>query len=240
MPHERWHIFGPLPQRRDPDANHFEPIEQILTEPTLLSFTPQIPVGRADEADIDFPAERLPHAPDFLLLHRAEQLGLGARRQVSHLVEKQRTAIGLFNQSRAIVNGPAERSARVPKELRLEEVIGEGGAVDVAETPAPAWAQLMDCPRDELLANTALALDQPVVGNSSWSSLPGAGNRQSGRLKPGKCRRSNRLSASMAAYKFDTAHPDFPLLRQALLQRLRDLGPSPSPMQCQITSFQDV
>src|SRR5688572_15957692 len=160
MPHERWHIFGPLPQRRDPDANHFEPIEQILTEPTLLSFTPQIPVGRADEADIDFPAERLPHAPDFLLLYCTEQLGLGARRQVSHLVEKQRTAIGLFNQSRAIVNGPAERSARVPKELRLEEVIGEGGAVDVAETPAPAWAQLMDCPRDELLANTALAFDE--------------------------------------------------------------------------------
>ena len=70
-------------------------------------------VVRAEERRV---AEGL-DAPHLLLLHDAEQLGLGARGEIGHFVEKQRAAVRLFHQPRAIVNGAGKRSAGVTEEF---------------------------------------------------------------------------------------------------------------------------
>jgi hypothetical protein len=75
---QRRDVLGTFPKRRYPDADDIKAIQQVLTKPALFGFTAQLAVRRADKADVNLAAERLTYAPDFMLLHDAQQLGLGA------------------------------------------------------------------------------------------------------------------------------------------------------------------
>ena len=53
-----------------------------------------------------------------------------------------------------------ERAARVPEELRLEQVLGDRAAVDRDEPVRAARAGVMDRARDDLFAGARLAGDE--------------------------------------------------------------------------------
>ena len=53
--------------------------------------------------------------------------------------------------------GAGEGALLVAEELALEERLGDGRAVDRDERPAPPVRQLVDAPREHLLAGAALA-----------------------------------------------------------------------------------
>jgi hypothetical protein len=75
--------------------------------------------------------------------------------------------MGLFEQAAPLHDGAGERPARMTEQLRLDEVVGQRRAVDVAESPIAARAQLMNRARDQLLADAAFPSERPVVGNLS-------------------------------------------------------------------------
>ena len=80
-------------------------------------------------------------------------------RQVGHLVEKQRSPVGLLEL--AATAADAGRGALLDaEELGLDERFDERGAVDGDERPAAPGAELVNLMRDELLADPALALEQ--------------------------------------------------------------------------------
>ena len=99
------------------------------------------------------------HPFDGQILNGAQQLCLRRCREIGHFVEEQRTAVGVFELSAA----PADACRRPlfdAKELGLQECFDKGRAVDGDERTGSAGAPLMDLPRDELLAHTALPLDE--------------------------------------------------------------------------------
>jgi len=68
-------------------------------------------------------------------------------------------AARLLEQSRLVRARARERAAHVPEQLRLEQRLGDRGAVDADERLARARAGAMNRPRDDFLPRAALARD---------------------------------------------------------------------------------
>ena len=127
----------------------------------------EVLVGGGDDAHVHGDGGRPAHRLDLLLLQDAQHLGLRLQGHVADLVEEQRAAVRelelpLLGRERA-----REGAARVAEELALDQLLGNGRAVDLHEGAGGAEAQVVDVPRDELLARAVLAEDQhaPVGGS---------------------------------------------------------------------------
>ena len=67
---------------------------------------------------------------DLALLQGAQQLDLGFERQLADLVEEQRAAVGFLELADAPVDGAGERALLVAEQDALDQVLGDGAAVD--------------------------------------------------------------------------------------------------------------
>ncbi len=94
------------------------------------------------------------------VLDDAQHLGLELRVHVADLVEQQGAAVGLGEQPAAGRGGAGKGAANVAKELALEQLIRQRGAVDRHERRIAARPVNVDGARDELLAGSTLAADQ--------------------------------------------------------------------------------
>ena len=153
------HVLLPLAQRRHAQLDHIEPVEKVLPEPSLCHALRQVLVGGADDAHIHRFFRHRPHLADALFLDGTQQLHLHGQRQVGHLIQKQRAAIGRHEEADAIGIRPRERPLAVAEELRLHQVLGNGAAVHGDERPFGTPAQLVDEPRGQLLAGAGLTRD---------------------------------------------------------------------------------
>ena len=161
---ERPHILRAFAQRRHGDAHDVEPVQQVVTEPPGFDLVGERPVRGRHDAGIDPPWMVLADAPDLAFLDRAQQLGLRTRREFADLVEKQRAAIRLLEQARAVGGRAGEGPARMSEQFRFEEVVAERGAVDGAEAAHPSGGPGVNRLGDEFLAGPALSEDEHRVG----------------------------------------------------------------------------
>src|SRR5690606_34910941 len=120
----------------------------------------EVLMGRGDHAHVDRAALVGADRPHLALLHDAQQLRLQRRGHVADLVEEQRTAARLDEQTRARGGRAGERAARVAEQLALEQRLGQRRAVDREERTLATRPGLVERARDELLAAAALAADQ--------------------------------------------------------------------------------
>src|SRR5688572_5851719 len=74
-------IAAAFPQRRDIDTIKVEPMQQVFPKPALRHGLLQIAIRRGDEPDIDRNHFIAAHAADFVVLNRAEHLGLQWQRK---------------------------------------------------------------------------------------------------------------------------------------------------------------
>ena len=100
----------------------------------------------------------IPLAPadplDDAFLEEAQQLDLERQRDVAHLIEEQRPALRQFDLADVRLDRAGERAALVAEQLGLEQVLGDGGAIDRDEL-ALAPALLVHGPGEQLLAGAA-------------------------------------------------------------------------------------
>src|SRR5690348_2882437 len=119
MADQRWNVRAALAQWRQADRRDIEPIEQIVAELALPDQLRQIAMGRGDDAHIgadrDAPADR----GVFPFLQHAEQTGLRLGRHVADFVEKQGTALRLFEAAHIARSGPGESALLDRKSTRL-------------------------------------------------------------------------------------------------------------------------
>jgi hypothetical protein len=93
-------------------------------------------------------------------MQRAQELGLDAGGNLADLVEEDGAAPGDLEEAGLVPHGAGERAAHVAEQLRLEQRLGERGAVDADERRRRAGTLIVDHPDDELLAGAALAVDE--------------------------------------------------------------------------------
>ena len=124
-------------------------------------------IGRRDDARVNAARQVFPDSPHLAVLQHAQQLGLSASGQLPYFVQEQSPAVGFLEETRPLSHGARERAAGMTEELRFDEFVRDGRAVDRAEAPVPPRAEPMDRSRHELFAAAALAKNQDGKRRSS-------------------------------------------------------------------------
>ena len=93
-------------------------------------------------------------------LQNSEQLGLDIGRNFADLVQEERPAAGLLEETGVRTHGTGERTAIVSEQLALEDSRCECCAVDRHEGGVRARAEAMEIARQDFLADTAVAGDE--------------------------------------------------------------------------------
>ena len=112
-------------------------------------------MGGRDDAYIDGKGLRAADGPDFLVLQYAQQLHLQGQRHVTDFVEKHGAAFGRLEQALVVARRAGKGTFHVTEQFRLEQLLGNGAAIDRHEGPGGPRAGFMDRARQEFLARPA-------------------------------------------------------------------------------------
>ena len=139
--HEQRDVVAPLAQRRNPDVEDLQAIVQILAEVAAFHRLAQVAVGRGDHTGVGLDRPGRAQPLEFALLQDAQELGLRRRAHLAHLVEKQDARRRQLDLPGLALMRARERATLVAKQLRFEERLRQGGAVDRAQTGHPCAAR---------------------------------------------------------------------------------------------------
>ena len=133
-------------------------------------------MGGADDAHVHGFFLGAAQGADPALLDGAQQLGLHGQRQVADLVEKQRAALGGLEVAGPVLGGAGVRPLARTEEFGLQQVLGNGAAVDGDQRPLRALAAGMQGAGHQFLAGARLPLHQHgghALGNLGDALLDG-------------------------------------------------------------------
>ena len=150
-------VFAAAAKRRDVDRDDVEPVVEILAKVAPGDLVEKLAVARRDHAGVDADRLGVTDPLELALLENAEELHLELGGRGIDLVEEDRAGVGRLEAAGPVGDRPGERSADMPKQLALEEALGEGPAVDAHERSAPARRELVDRLGDQFLPRAGLA-----------------------------------------------------------------------------------
>ena len=157
MPYERGDVVEPLPERRN---RHFERVDaeqEVFAKCSGRHHLLQRAVGGAHDPHVNGDRMAVSDPPDLPALEHPQEPWLQRPGQFSDLVEKDRAAIGHFEEPRTVLVGAGERALAVPEQFALHEMLRQSAAVHGHERPRRPRAALMDRPSHQLLARSRLA-----------------------------------------------------------------------------------
>jgi len=188
-------------ERRDPDRDDLEPVVEILAESLGGDSLLQIPVGRRDQAEIDFDLRGTAHPPKLVPLDDAQELGLSGGIELTDLVEEQRAAVGELEQALLPIVRPSEGTALVSEQLVLEDFSPQRRAVEGDEEVVLPRPGRMQRSRDELLARAALAEyeNARLVAPDTCNRGVHLGHRRRPPCQPERLERRTRGRVSISA-----------------------------------------
>ncbi len=122
-------VGPPLAKRRQLHHPVRDPVVEIGSETAVVEHGREVPVGGRDHPNIGRVRFVAADAVDLALGEDAQDPGLGLGRHVADLVEEEGAAVGGLELAGAGVD-PGGDAALDPEELALEEIAGQGGAVE--------------------------------------------------------------------------------------------------------------
>ena len=144
---------------------------------------------------------------DFAVLQEPQQDALHARTHLAQLVEEQRAAVGELQLPELVAMRAGEAAFHVPEQLRLEQRLGDAGAVHRHVFASAPLRMRVDVAGDDVLADAALAGDQHLgiaeghargVGEQLFHLLAGRDEFRFGLVSGRACERNrcHRLGPS--------------------------------------------
>ena len=127
---EQRNVIGALAQRRQPQLEHVEAIEQIFAQHAVANRLRGRAVRRGKHAHVE--AELLASAEPARasILENAQELGLQRDRHLGDLVEKQRAAVRELEHAGPRARGAGERALLVAEHFALDQPFGNRRRVD--------------------------------------------------------------------------------------------------------------
>jgi hypothetical protein len=126
-------VVRTIAQRDDLQLDHVQPKKQIFAKRPLSDGARQIRVGGADQAHVTLAGMIATQALKFAGLQHAQQLHLPHQRQIGDLVQKQRSAVGLFETTDAQFFRARIGASFGPEQLCLEQFIGQAPGIHLHE-----------------------------------------------------------------------------------------------------------
>jgi hypothetical protein len=177
------------------------------------------------------------HWPNLLVVKEAEQVRPALRRQLSQFVQRNRPALSLSDQARAVRDCPREGAILVAVQLRVYPFLRQRGGAHRRETSVPASGALVDHPGVAFLPDARLAEDQDArIRRSDDLNLPldflnGLPLPSLAGITPWGI-----LTDTRRRFLFPSARPSFELVWERHVVREVGLGqvPCPDPVTPQI------
>jgi hypothetical protein len=117
-------------------------------------------VRRTDDAHVDTPDPLASERADLSGLEDAEKPRLEVERQLTHLVEEERSAVRLLEEAAVLVRGASEGTTRVAEQLARDERRRDRSRVHGHEGPATSCALGVERTSHELLPRAGLSRDE--------------------------------------------------------------------------------
>jgi hypothetical protein len=153
-------ILSALPQGRDFQDDHRQPVVQVGAEAAGTRGGRQIDLGGGNQLDVHRLAHDCPEAPHSLLLYSRQQLTLQGQRQGIDFVQEQRAPCGSFEEtgfaSLRIGEGPGLEA----EQFRLQHGLRQGPTIDIDARAGGPRAAVMDDARDQPLAGSRFPMQQ--------------------------------------------------------------------------------
>jgi hypothetical protein len=125
---EELDVLRALAERRDRQAEHANPPEEVMPETTLADLALEIAMGGRHDPDVRLARHVAPDPRELVSLDRPEQLRLHGGAHLPDLVEEQRAAIRRLDAALACAVRAGERAPLVTEKLALEKTLGDRGA----------------------------------------------------------------------------------------------------------------
>ena len=143
------------------DVHDLQPVEQVLAKALIRDPGDQVPMGRRDHAHVERRQRTIgSHTLNLAGLQESQQHRLHAQAHLADFIHEDRPVVGRLEPAALVAIGAGETAAHVAEELGLEKRVRETRTVDRDERRARIAALLVNEPRHELLADTALTRDQ--------------------------------------------------------------------------------
>src|SRR5260370_35311762 len=151
------------------DCEDAQPIIQIRSELPLHRPGFQVAVRGRNQAHVGPNGPIAADALERLLLKQPQDLSLESGWHVADLIEKESAAVALLKLADAAAVGAGESALLMAEQLALQQIFGDGGAIQRQEGRLGSGAVLVDGACDQFLAGTALAGDQhgDIVGSDA-------------------------------------------------------------------------
>ena len=148
------------PQGRKGDHVEGEPVQEICPEVASLNHGGQVAIGCGDDPDIGAEHFLTAQTLVFAILDHAQQLFLHTGGRSGDLVQEEGAAVREFESPGPAVCRTGEGAALMAEKLAVEQLLGQGGAVDLDEGPLPAAREKVQPLADQFLACATFADDQ--------------------------------------------------------------------------------
>src|SRR5467141_4266842 len=143
VPHQQRNIPLAFPQGRNVDGKNIQAKKEIGSELLLAHHRFEIAVRSGNQACVGPKRARASQPLELSLLQHAEQFGLQLERNLSYLIQKNRTAVGYFEAANALRDRSRECALLMPKQLAFQQARRYGRAVELHEGLGPPRTQIM-------------------------------------------------------------------------------------------------
>src|SRR5205085_2014924 len=117
-------VIAPVIQGRYAESCHTKAKVEIFAERVALGGGEQVGLGCSDQADVHLDLLVAAEAADHSLLQHAQELDLQVERQVLDLIEEERAALGILNETDPTFLGIRKGTPLVAEQLALDQVLG--------------------------------------------------------------------------------------------------------------------
>ena len=159
---EEREVLAAVPERRQPDFNGVDAVEQVLAEIVPGGKFVDGRIRGAHEPDVDGDGLVGAQTEHRALFEYGEQFRLKRQREVADLIQEERPARRRFKPPRTVFPGVCKGAFFVPEELAFEEGLGDGAEVDVDEDLVRAAGVSMNGARHRVLSRSVVAQDEDV------------------------------------------------------------------------------
>src|ERR1700690_721580 len=150
-------VFGALAQRRHPQLELTQAVEQVLAEPAFLYRQLKILVRGRHHAHVDGDFAMSTQPVIGRTVKHTQQLHLNLSLELANFVKEDGALVGQFKQSGLGGISAAERAFLVTKQFTFDQVLGQSGAIDVDQRLRVPIRGFVDGASDQLLACTGFS-----------------------------------------------------------------------------------
>src|SRR6266849_4241362 len=158
--HQQGQVLLALAQRRHLDRDDIQAVIEVFPERARGDALGQVLVGGGQHPHVHPERVLAAHPLEGLLLQHPQYLGLGLEAHVADLVEEEGALVRELELAAPPRHRAGERAALVTEQLGLDQLLGDGRAVDLDEGPVAPRGERVDGAGHQLLARAVLALDE--------------------------------------------------------------------------------